>query len=76
MVADKTAVGLTYIPAPRLKLPGHEESYNPPKEYLPTAEERVALSLLDPEDRPDVMPTAYDCLRKASSSFPTPPASG
>ena len=28
--------GLSYIPAPKLKLPGHEESYNPPKEYLPT----------------------------------------
>ena len=34
--ADKTATGLTYIPAPKLKLPGHEESYNPPAEYLPT----------------------------------------
>ena len=34
--ADKTATGLTYIPAPKLKLPGHEESYNPPKEYIPT----------------------------------------
>lgn len=33
---DKTATGLTYIPAPKLKLPGHEESYNPPKEYLPS----------------------------------------
>ena len=33
---DKTANGLTYIAAPKLKLPGHEESYNPPKEYLPT----------------------------------------
>lgn len=33
---DKTATGLTYIPAPKLKLPGHEESYNPPAEYLPT----------------------------------------
>lgn len=30
------ATGLSYIPAPKLKLPGHEESYNPPKEYLPT----------------------------------------
>ena len=27
--------GLAYIPAPKPKLPGHEESYNPPKEYLP-----------------------------------------
>lgn len=35
-VSDKTAVGLSYIPAPKPKLPGHEESYNPPLEYLPT----------------------------------------
>lgn len=34
--SDKTATGLTYIPAPKLKLPGHSESYNPPKEYLPS----------------------------------------
>ena len=34
--AEKTGSGLTYIPAAKLKLPGHEESYNPPKEYLPT----------------------------------------
>lgn len=34
--AAKTGAGLTYIPAPRPQLPGHEESYNPPAEYLPT----------------------------------------
>lgn len=28
-----------HIPAPKMKLPGHEESYNPPPEYLPTQEE-------------------------------------
>ena len=30
------AAGLSFIPAPKPKLPGHEASYNPPKEYLPT----------------------------------------
>ncbi|XP_062112520.1 ribosome biogenesis protein BOP1 homolog [Humulus lupulus] len=30
---------LAYIPAPKPKLPGHEESYNPSKEYIPTQEE-------------------------------------
>jgi BOP1NT (NUC169) domain len=44
-VNDKTANGLTYIPAPKPKLPGHEESYNPPKEYLPT-EVRCVLRTL------------------------------
>ena len=28
-----------HIPAPRMKLPGHAESYNPPPEYLPSEEE-------------------------------------
>ncbi len=28
------------IPAPKTKLPGHASSYNPPPEYLLTAEER------------------------------------
>ncbi|KAF5731816.1 hypothetical protein HS088_TW18G00501 [Tripterygium wilfordii] len=30
---------LTYFPAPKPKLPGHEESYNPSPEYIPTQEE-------------------------------------
>ncbi|PSC76374.1 ribosome biogenesis BOP1-like protein [Micractinium conductrix] len=68
---DKTATGLTYIPAPKLKLPGHEESYNPPKEYLPTEEEKNGQQLLDDEDQPQFVPTAYDCLRRvpAYASF-------
>ena len=28
-----------HIPAPKQPLPGHEESYNPPPEYLPTPSE-------------------------------------
>lgn len=28
-----------HLPAPRIPLPGHQESYNPPPEYLFTAEE-------------------------------------
>lgn len=28
-----------HIPAPKMRLPGHEESYNPPPEYLLTEEE-------------------------------------
>ena len=28
-----------HVPAPKLALPGHAESYNPPPEYLPSAEE-------------------------------------
>ena len=40
----KTATGLAYVPAPKPKLPGHEESYNPPKEYLPTEVSPVSQS--------------------------------
>lgn len=28
--------GRAHIPAPRMQVPGHAESYNPPPEYLPT----------------------------------------
>jgi hypothetical protein len=34
--SNKTGVGLAYIPPAKPKLPGHEQSYNPPAEYLPT----------------------------------------
>jgi ribosome biogenesis protein ERB1 len=61
---DKTAAGLTYIPAPKAKLPGHAESYNPPKEYLPTEEEKAAFKLLDEEDRPAFLPVSFDALRR------------
>lgn len=33
-----------HIPAPKMRLPGHEESYNPPPEYL-LSEEEVRLSI-------------------------------
>jgi hypothetical protein len=41
-----------HIPAPKLKLPGHEESYNPPPEYLPTDEEKKKWEESHPDDRP------------------------
>ncbi|XP_072266611.1 ribosome biogenesis protein BOP1 [Pyxicephalus adspersus] len=40
-----------HVPAPKLRLPGHEESYNPPPEYLMTEEEKLAWEQQDPEDR-------------------------
>lgn len=43
-----------HVPAPKLPLPGHEESYNPPPEYLPTVEE-VSMPMAGPEQmRPTV----------------------
>ncbi|KAH0602563.1 uncharacterized protein H6S33_008644 [Morchella sextelata] len=52
------------IPAPKLPPPTHDESYNPPKEYLPTEAERKAWEEMDPEDRPkDYLPRAHSALR-------------
>lgn len=42
-----------YIPAPKMKLPGHEESYNPPPEYLFTKEEEEKWQEQEPEERLD-----------------------
>ena len=35
-VSEKTQSGLSYIAPPKPALPGHEESYHPPAEYLPS----------------------------------------
>eukprot|EP00112_Aurelia_sp_Birch-Aquarium-sp1_P010468 Seg2233.4 transcript_id=Seg2233.4/GoldUCD/mRNA.D3Y31 product="Ribosome biogenesis protein bop1" protein_id=Seg2233.4/GoldUCD/D3Y31 len=52
-------------PAPKMKLPGHDESYNPPPEYLLSEEEVKQWEDLDPEDRrKNFIPKKYDCLRK------------
>ncbi|KAL1537741.1 Ribosome biogenesis protein 1 [Salvia divinorum] len=55
--------GLAYIPAPKPKLPGHEESYNPSLEYIPTQEEINAYQLMFEEDRPKFIPKQYTSLR-------------
>lgn len=40
-----------YLPAPKLVLPGNEESYNPPEEYLPDEKERRKFLRTDPSER-------------------------
>lgn len=53
-----------FIPAPRMKLPGHEESYNPPPEYLFTKEEEEKWKNQEPEDRKlNFIPQKYSSLR-------------
>ncbi|KAI9158829.1 Ribosome biogenesis protein ERB1 [Paramyrothecium foliicola] len=53
------------VPAPKLAPPGYDLSYNPPPEYLPTAEEKEAWEKADPEDREkDYLPAHFDALRK------------
>lgn len=61
--AGKTGSGLTRIPAPKPDLPTNEESYNPPAEYLPTAEERAAHAALPEEERGGPLPRAFGSLR-------------
>lgn len=43
--------GPMYMPAPKMKLPGNEESYNPPSEYLFTDQEKEQWENTDPSDR-------------------------
>ncbi|XP_059450018.1 ribosome biogenesis protein BOP1 homolog [Corylus avellana] len=54
---------LAYIPAPKAKLPGHEESYNPSLEYIPTQEEINSYQLMYEEDRPKFIPKRYTSLK-------------
>ncbi|XP_041423005.1 ribosome biogenesis protein bop1-A isoform X1 [Xenopus laevis] len=53
-----------HVPAPKLPLPGHEQSYNPPPEYLMSEEERLSWEQQDPEDRKlPFLPQRFNCLR-------------
>jgi ribosome biogenesis protein ERB1 len=54
-----------HMPMPKLKLPTHAESYNPPAEYLFTQEEKEEWEKAEPSDRKtDFIPQKYDSLRK------------
>jgi ribosome biogenesis protein ERB1 len=48
---DRSKFAPPPITAPKPKLPGHAESYNPSPEYLPTEEELNKWEDLEPEDR-------------------------
>ncbi|KAF7728264.1 Ribosome bioproteinsis protein erb1 [Apophysomyces ossiformis] len=53
-----------HIAAPKMKLPEHDESYNPPEEYLPDEDEIKEWNDMDPEDRPkNYLPKKYASLR-------------
>ncbi|PIA26294.1 hypothetical protein AQUCO_09500039v1 [Aquilegia coerulea] len=60
---EKSGHGLSYIPAPKPKVPGHEESYNPSVEYIPTQEEVDSYQLMYEEDRPKFIPKRFESLR-------------
>ena len=47
---------------------GHAESYNPPKEYLPSEQEKLQWEMADAEDRPyNFIPQQFDALRQVPS---------
>jgi len=53
-----------HVPAPKLALPGHAESYNPPPEYLPSEEERLAWQQQEPGERKlNFLPHKFPSLR-------------
>ncbi|KAI8089145.1 NUC169 domain-containing protein [Halteromyces radiatus] len=54
-----------HIAAPKMKLPEHDESYNPPAEYLPDEKEIQEWNDMDAPDRPkNYLPKKYNSLRK------------
>lgn len=54
-----------HMPAPKLALPGHGESYNPPAEYLFNEQEKKEWEEADSSDRKmNYLPAKYDALRK------------
>ncbi|XP_074059186.1 ribosome biogenesis protein BOP1 [Macrotis lagotis] len=57
-----------HVPAPKLALPGHAESYNPPPEYLLSEEERLAWEQQEPGERKlNFLPQQFQCLRAVPS---------
>lgn len=54
-----------YIAAPKIKPPGHEESYNPPPEYLFDEQEKKDWLESEPDERRlNFMPRTYPSLRQ------------
>ncbi|PRQ18717.1 putative transcription factor WD40-like family [Rosa chinensis] len=60
---EKDGSHLSYIPAPKPKLPGYEESFNPPPEFIPSQEEIDAYQLMYEEDRPKFIPKRFTSMR-------------
>lgn len=54
-----------HLPAPKIPLPVHAESYNPPPEYIFDEDEQRNWEKTEPEKRRiDFLPQKYDSLRK------------
>ncbi len=64
MTKSERARDIMRVPAPKVPLPKHDESYNPPAEYLPTEAEREEWEKTPAEDRvSNYLPTKQDALR-------------
>lgn len=56
------------VTPPKIPLPTHSESYNPPEEYLLDEEEKQEWLDTEPEERKmNYLPQQFDCLRKVGS---------
>eukprot|EP01053_Blabericola_migrator_P003426 Blabericola_migrator_1__3425@NODE_2007_length_3430_cov_42_687779_g1226_i1_p1_GENE_NODE_2007_length_3430_cov_42_687779_g1226_i1NODE_2007_length_3430_cov_42_687779_g1226_i1_p1_ORF_typecomplete_len599_score129_63BOP1NT/PF08145_12/6_4e75ANAPC4_WD40/PF12894_7/1_1e05ANAPC4_WD40/PF12894_7/7_3WD40/PF00400_32/8_2e06WD40/PF00400_32/1_4e03WD40/PF00400_32/1_5e02Ge1_WD40/PF16529_5/0_00046Frtz/PF11768_8/0_016Frtz/PF11768_8/1_4e03_NODE_2007_length_3430_cov_42_687779_g1226_i114203216 len=54
----------TSLQAPKMPVPGHAASYNPPEEYLMTDEEKIKWQEQHPDDRAlDFIPEKYKSMR-------------
>lgn len=54
-----------HLPAPKVALPVHAESYNPPLEYVFDEDEKLKWEKAEPEERRiSFLPQKYDALRK------------
>lgn len=61
---DKNRKHMHHLPAPKLPLPTHHESYNPPPEYLFDSEEKAKWEKQEPEDRRiNFVPKKFQALR-------------
>lgn len=57
-----------HMPAPKLALPSHNESYNPPEEYLWTQEEKDEFEEREKEDKKgQVVPIKHSSLRQVAA---------
>jgi len=62
---SKEVPHLNLLPPPKLRLPGHAESFNPPEEFLWTEKEKKYQLSLPPNKRQyNFIPTKYNSLRE------------
>ncbi|KAA8915215.1 hypothetical protein TRICI_002572 [Trichomonascus ciferrii] len=63
--AEEQEAHIMHLPAPKLPPPTHEESYNPPEEYLLDDKELEQWEKTDPNDRErNFVPKKYGSLRR------------